>query len=389
MTPPSPRSSKSLPLPRWRPPAPRLSPLHLSDGIRAGEGRGDRHVLSRALCRFRWVPYGEVPDVQRRGYVRVQLLAWAPFDDSGYAVVDGRDGVMAFAWDRQAFEQRAAAAGLPGRGVRVLPETLLLPMLDDGVALRRCTEGVDAQVWRGGQLGASRWWAQPPDAAAWLNFQRSAGVPPSLQRDEVPTLAAEPEWRDTPWARALTLDAMIERSRLRTHALAALVLTLLLLPTLWLGHRLWAESQQLSVLAAEKAQLEARAQPILAARSEALAALATVDAWAAAVARPDALQLLQHLAGRLPADGSRIRNLEWDGPRLRLVLAVPPATPRIAYVRALEGGGWLRNVREETQEGAAGTVALAAEIRGTAPAEAAVAAAARAPAAAAAPVASR
>ncbi len=130
--------------------------------------------------------------------------------------------------------------------------------------------------------------------------------------------------------------------------------------------------------------LEARAQPILAARSEAVAALATVDAWAAAVARPDALQLLQHLAGRLPGDGSRIRNLEWEGPRLRLVLAVPAATPRIAYVRALEGGGWLRNVREETQEAAAGTVALAAEIRGPAPAGAAAAAAAPAPARAAA-----
>lgn len=356
--------------------------------MRAGEGRGQVQRIARALCRCRWVPYPNVPEAQRRGYVRVQLLAWAPFADSAYALVAGRDGVLAYAWDQQAFEQRALAAGLPARPATVLPETLLLPAPADGVALQRCSEGVEGQVWRAGQLVASRWWPQPPDVAAWLNFQRSAGVDAAGQRSELPDLPAEPAWLEAPWAPVLTLSAMLERDRLRLHALAAAVLTLLLLPTLWLGRQGYGVAQQVAALEAERDQLATRAQPLLSARSEALAALAALDALAATVAHPDALQLLQHLAERLPADGSRIRNLEWEGQRLRLVLGVPPATPRIAYVQALEAGGRLHNVREDTQETTAGTVALTAEIRAAGAAAAPPAQPAPAPAPAPAPGAS-
>src|SRR5690606_1405380 len=36
--------------------------------------------------------------------------------------------------------------------------------------------GVEARVWRNGRLQASRWWAQPPDPAAWQAFARGAGL---------------------------------------------------------------------------------------------------------------------------------------------------------------------------------------------------------------------
>ncbi len=336
--------------------------------MRAGEGRGELQCVARALCRFRWLPYDAVPPAERRAYLRLQLLAWSPFGDNGYAVAGGRDGAMAFAWDQRAFEQRAQAAGLPAQPARTLPETMLRPAHDDGLVLQACSTGVEGQFWRSRQLRSSRWWPEAPDAAAWMNFQRSAGVPADAQQPEPPALPpdAGAAWLDAPWAPVTSLNALIERARLRTHALAAVLLAALLLPTLWLLHANWAVAQQLEALQAEKAELTLQAQPVLTARSQAMAALAGLDALAAAVSHADALTLLAHVAALLPGDGSRIRKLEMDGGgrRLRLVLAVPAGTARIAYVRALEGGGWLQDVREDTQEAAPGTVALSAEIRG-------------------------
>lgn len=339
--------------------------------MRAGQGRGGVQRVARALCRFRWVAYDAVPSAERPAYVRLQLLAWSPFADSGYAIARARDGVMAFAWDQRAFEQRALAAALPAQPARTLPETLLLPAHENGAVLQACVLGVEGQFWRDGQLLASRWWPGMPDAAAWLNFQRSAGVPPQAQLAQPPQIDpdASPAWRDEPWLPVSTLSSMLERARLGWHLAAAALLTALLLPTLWLWHAHWSVSRDIQALDAEKARLTEQAQPVLTARSQAMAALAQLDTLSTAVSHPDTLSLLDHLAAQLPPDASRIRKLELDGRRLRLVLAVPAGSgPRIAYVGALEGGGWLENVREDAQETTPGMVALTADIRGTLPA---------------------
>lgn len=321
--------------------------------------------MARALCRFRWVPYDTVPPAERRAFVRLQLLAWAPFDDSGYALVNGVNGVMAFAWDQRAFEHRAQAAGVRAKPATTLPETLLLSPHEDGVVLRACSTGVEAQVWRSRQLIASRWWPESPDGAAWMNFQRSAGVSPAVQLPQPPEIreGSEPVWLDEPWAPVQSLTAMLERARLRTHLIAAVMLAALLLPTLWLLRANWALADEIDALEAEKAQLALQAQPVLTARAQALADIDKLDALLAVVSHPDALTLLGQVAALLPGDGSRIRKLEMDGGRLRLVLAVPAGTPRIAYVRALEGGGWLHDVREDAQDETPGLVALTAQIR--------------------------
>lgn len=367
--------------------------------MRAGEGRGELQCLARALCRFRWVPYDGVPPADRRAFVRLQLVAWSPFVESGYAVVSGAEGAMVFAWDQQAFAQRALAAGLPPQPGLILPETLLRPAHEEGVVLQACSTGVEGQVWRGRQLVASRWWPEAPDPSAWLNFQRSAGVAPGAQFEQPPPI--DPDGTqpllDAPWAPVQTLSAMEEHARLRQHAIAAVLLAAFLLPTLWLLHANWVFAQEVDALEAEKAQLAAQAQPVLTARSQALAAMAQVDTLVTVVAHPDALSVLGHVSIRLPGDGNRVRNLELDGRRLRLVLAVPATTPHIAYVRSLEGGGWLQDVREDTQDAAPGTVTLSAEIRGDHPPPAAASVAASgavasspspAPTAASAPVAS-
>lgn len=348
----------------------RHSPLHLPDGVRAGQGRDDVQRVARALCRFRWIGCDGVPLAERRAYVRLQLLAWSPFVDSGYALATAHDGVMAFAWDQRAFEQRALAAGLPVQAARTLPETLLLPAHENGVVLQACSLGVEGQFWREGQLVASRWWSEAPDAVAWLNFQRSAGVPPQAQVPQPPRIDSDapPAWLDEPWAPVVTLSSMLERARLHWHLVAAALLAALLLPTLWLLHAHWSVARDIEALAAEKALLTEQAQPALMARSQAMAALTQLDTLVTMVDHPDALSLLGHLAEQLSPDGKRIRKLELNGRRLRLVVTVPAGgASRIAYVRALEGGGWLDNVHEDTQDASPGAMALSAEIRGNAP----------------------
>jgi hypothetical protein len=355
--------------------------------VRAGEGSGETQCLARALCRFRWVPYDAVPPAERRAFVRLQLVTWAPFEASGYAVVTGRDGAMAFAWDQRAFEKRALGAGLPPQPDRTLPETLLLPAHDEGVVLQACSDGMEGQVWRSRQLVASRWWPEAPDVGAWLNFQRSAGVPPGAQVQQLPAVdvSGSPQLLDEPWAPVVTLQAMVERTRLRRHALAAALLAALLLPTLGLLHANWVLAQEIDALEVEKTKLAAEAQPVMTARTQALAAMAQLDTLITLVDRADALTLLSHVGAQLPGDGNRIRNLEMDGRRLRLVLAAPAGTPRIIYVRALEGGGWLQDVREDTQDATPGMVALAAEIRGSRPLAPATTSASAAPSPSAAP----
>lgn len=358
--------------------------MHLPEGVRAGNGDGRLQRIARALCHYRWLPYEAVPAAERKAFVRLQLKTWAPFESSAYAVASGLEGAMAFAWDQSAFEQRALAAGLPTRPAVALPETMLLPSYDHGVVLQACSSGVEGQVWRSGQLVASRWWPETPDVAAWLNFQRSVGVPPGAQLQQVPKLDASASHQalDGPWAPVVTLQAMEEHARLRQHALAALLLAGLVLPTLWLLHANWTLSQQNDALQAEETQLTAEVQPALTARSQALVAMTELDKLVALVGHPDALSLLGHLGALLTIDGSRIRSLELDGPRLRLVLAVPTGTPRITYVRALEGGGWLQNVREDGQDATPGSVALSAEIRGSRPVSGGAAIASTAPGAA-------
>lgn len=360
--------------------------LHLSSGVKMAGRRARAHVLARALCRFRYIPFGELPMRERAGHLEVQLAAWAPFAAPAFAIAMREEGAAVFAWDQAAFAQRCEAAGIGAGHVRVLPETLLHPPLDEGVALRRCIEGWEGQVWRGGMLRTSRWWAQAPDAESWLNFQRGAGLSPvelpPLPADEE---AAEPAWSGQPWAEAKSLAALKGEKGFKLMAALAAALLLFALPTAWLANELWHAGERVAALAAQKRQLEEAARPVLQAREESLQILANLEGLTKRVDHVGAVALLAHLSRRLPRDGSVVRELEWSGSKLRLALAAPAGTSRIAYVQALEGGGWLREVRElgSEQGGGEGLVVLSAEIAGLAPVAMAAPAQPASPAAAA------
>jgi hypothetical protein len=354
--------------PMYRPLTPANSHLHYAQGVRLAGRSGGTHVLARPLVHFRYIRFPELPRHDRLGHVRVQLLAWAPFQESEFALIMGECGAAVFAWDRADFVQRCEQAEIDDRPARMILESLLHPAHQEGISLRRCVHGFEGMVWHDGELVADRWWAQAPDAEAWLNFQRSAGVPPQAQEIELPGIAAEARWLAAPWAEPKMLSDLLGRNRLYEHAALAVALLVMLLPTLWLLKSLFVLDAHTAALDEEKLRLETAARPVLEARSGALDALTTLGAIVKRVDRPDPLVLLAHLSRQLPDDGTVLREFEWEGERVRLVLLPPPAASRIAYVEALEGGGWLRNVRESTSNRSGQGVVLVADLVGGPPA---------------------
>ncbi|MCG5500812.1 hypothetical protein [Ectothiorhodospira lacustris] len=349
--------------PWYRTWCPEQAHWHLPDGVRLAPRRGAPHVLSRALCRCRFFPCPQVPERERLSYVRVQLAVWAPFESADHALVMAPEGILVMAWDAREFADRCEAAGLSAREARIIPETLLGQPRQEGVSCQPCEIGMEGRVWRHGRVVGSRWWPQPPGPDEWLNFQRSVGLPAPLQHPDLPTGNA-PTRLGPPWAEARRLSHLLERPRLLLHAALALGLWCLILPTAWMTVQWLGVQQSVRELAGQAQHTEREARPLLRARDDALADLTSLEYLLAQVRHPAPLTLLAHLSRQLPDDGSRVLELEWERNRLRLVLEPAADTPRTTYVKALEKGGWLQNVREVSQDRGQGGFALVAEVAG-------------------------
>lgn len=329
-------------------------------------------VVARSRCRYRWVACDTVPAADRPALLRVQLQAWAPFEESAWALVETPEGYMVWAWDAAALAEAASRKGLAVpdalNGPSPLPETLLHARTEAGVLIVPLLEGCEGQWWKGGRLIASRWWPSWPELASWQNFQRSTGAEVLEPLPPEPSVTGA-QMLGTPWAWPQSPQAQAQSRRLRWHAGAAAVAALLLVPALWLAVEGWHAWEAGSQLRARAATLEATLRPTLALRSDISTGLAAVESMSSLMGRPAPLPLMAHLAGRWPGDGTVLRALEWDGSRLRLALSVPPNRPRVAVIQALEDGGWLRNVREEAAgEGESGWLVLVADVQPPTPA---------------------
>jgi len=249
------------------------------------------------------------------------------------------------------------------------PETLLQARpasIEPVLRLHACREGCEGQYWVNGELQASRWWPHWPDTAAWQNFQRGCSLPDALRQADVP---AHDTWQPAtgplqPWATPRSPQALREQRRLRWHGVAAGLSLLLALPTAWMLAQGWHDRTALTSLQAELATRRTDMEPVMRLRDDAQAAAAALQTLVALYDRGEPLALLAHLSERVEAaGGATLRELDWDAERLRIVLATPAAQPRIAYVQALEEGGWLSGVREDTQDTEAGSLALVAQWR--------------------------
>jgi hypothetical protein len=333
----------------------------------AGAPGQRRWVIARSLCRFRHFGLPAAAGAQRRAVLRNLLLAWAPFDDPAYSIVMRAGGAFAWAWDRPHSATLLDEAGAPADAV-LWPEALFVaPPAGDGLRLLRASEGVDAQLWRGGELQASRWWPEVPAGDEWLRWARSAVEAAGLDLSMIgPPQAQTLPWQG-PWAEGVGIDALLSSSsRLERVALASAIAALVGLSSAQL-HQAWAANEERHALQAERDRVAAAAAPVIAARDRALALAVEAAALSAQLVAPQPLEVMQHLAERLPARGATLKELDLEGTRLRIALEVAPELARAGIVKDLQAAGWFTKVSEVRDVSGRGWLGFEMQVQGLQP----------------------
>ena len=215
-----------------------------------------------------------------------------------------------------------------------VPESLLRPPCPEGVRLLRQLEGFEGQLWSGGVLRASRWWAQSPSPDAWTRFLRGCGLPAVL----APPVPEDAGWADRAWGsqgwRLPASPARLERTAWRG------VLAGLLLLAGWqlAAAATWAVAR--TRLDGTLASHRAQAAPLLEAREHAAQARASLDAYRqlAAEGMSDYV-LMADVAAGLPEDG-QLSAWQRDRERLQVQVRSAETDPR-RYVAAYQDSATL------------------------------------------------
>jgi len=361
---------------------PRLS----VQGAPAADGpplaKGARHwVLSRGLCRFRLFRQPATVGSSAKSALRLQLIAWSPFDQSSYFVVMQKDVAMVWAWDGPAAEAWLRAAQTPtpaptanptaaAATAQLWPEAVCRPRPQGEVC--RLVQGIDgweAQTWSAGVLNASRWWPTQPDVA---EFQRWAQTGPAAGPSSQPSLsvvadAAHQAWAKRPWAEGLGLQALQSTASPLERVVVGATLVGLVGLSAAQGRQLWDVSAQRQSTIDARERLQASLGSTLVARERALSLSGEAQELSAAMSAVQPLELLQHLSERLPSQGVLLRELELQGQRLRISLDLPADVPRAQVVKELQAAGWLTQVSEVRDSSERGGVSFEMLLSGNGP----------------------
>ena len=317
-------------------------------------------LVARSLLRVHVFSLAALPARERMPSLRAQAQAWQPFMDPHTTVALRAGWGLALAWQRAEVTQLLVDAGCDPARVTLVPEPLMVPPLSNGVRLLQGLDGYEAQRWVEGWLRVSRWWPELPSLSQWQEFERLSNALPDTIPTPEPPSAEAPRWQSAPWAVMSAADAP-------SGALAPLeqwVLVagggLLLAATAVVARQAWEADARRDAQARELQSLQLRAAPTLAARDKALQASAETRMLAAALGAPLPIEVLQHVAQRLPS-GVVLKELELVGRQLRLVVDLPPTVPRSTLVKDLQAGQWLQDVREG--KGTAITQGLSLDMR--------------------------
>jgi hypothetical protein len=155
-----------------------------------------RILLSRALCRFHYVPPSEA--LSTREAEDAALLyaeAHAPFAQSDWMVVRAGGGFGVWWWDSD-LVARLVGGLTPYRAGAFIPESLAHAPAEAWRQVRT-VDGYEAQYSEGGVLRASQWRRRPFDRLQWQAFTQSVSSPAEPAPDEpppprAPSLSREP-----------------------------------------------------------------------------------------------------------------------------------------------------------------------------------------------------
>lgn len=308
-------------------------------GVKAFQGpAGGRfgrteQVLARALLVYHRFDLARIEPARRPDALKLKLAAWRPFEASRYWVGWQRGIAQVWAWSDDQMPV-AAHDGAP------VPESALHPPLENGLRLVELVDGFEGQHWRDDCLQNSRWWNALPNAQQWTAFVRAAGQPPE---DQVPS-PVRLSWRQRPWARATGEGQVwLERHEMRLVLGAAILLALLFG---WRLAGLWQSRQALEEQRERVESLQAQAGPELAAREQALADQARIDAVLDLWPEVNPVVLMQAVVEALPRD-LQLERWQQQGGELELAVRSQTAPDAEQVLRALEPLPWLDDVFAE------------------------------------------
>ncbi len=132
-------------------------------------------VVGRELCLFTTIDASKAPRKQRREFAALAVRRAAPFPDPEFDAAWSPDGTAAvWYWSRS--RVNALAAAEHARRKRFVAEAIYIgEPRNESEELLQLGVGVEARVWKAGQLQASRWWHEVPLLDEWRAFLRGAG----------------------------------------------------------------------------------------------------------------------------------------------------------------------------------------------------------------------
>ncbi len=285
---------------------------------------GVEYVVPRAQCHYKRIDFSATPAKQRASASRLAAARLAPTPSARVHVA--WQGAIAQVWICPDPPPEMSAADTPW-----IPETLLRPRPDhDGGRLLALVSGFEGQVWQGGQLTASRWWAAAPGDADWGRFLRAAGL--AADAGGRPQ-GLEPEgFANEPWGDARTGIPGSPAALERVAWLATVGLLLLGFGWQLMGQASWriASLRLQSNLEAVRAE----ATPLMEARERAETAAQSMAQWLQLQQSESDFALMAEVVRPLPNDVVLV-GWQRDGERLQVGVTSTERDPR-QYITAFE-----------------------------------------------------
>lgn len=309
-------------------------------------------VLSRGLCRFSRFDLSRVPEGKRDPALQLLLTAWAPFEQLDCAWTwDSEGWATVWCWDTERLAAQLASEGLQSGRVKIIPESVLHPVREDGFRCVAALDGFEAQYWVSGALRVSRWWPVVPDASDWAMFVKDVGGEAASTGSQGLPAVEQVALQEIPWAKlrgSLDAGGLLAVRESLAYGLLALLIGI---PASWMAVDQWQLSQARGRVAADIGRLSEGSRAVLEARDRATAAAESLQALNDLQRFPVPLVHMVALARALPDDGSLfVKEWETADGKLRVLVrsrADPPAGADL--VRSLELTGLFSDVKIITQ----------------------------------------
>lgn len=188
-------------------------------------------LLSRALVTHKYIVFPEeVKGSKRFKLVTLQARTHSPYAQMRSYMHWTQKGVSVWMWDHKAVQRKIKRAELNEREFTFVPETVFVSPLENGTRLVECHEGVDGQIWKDGQIIASRWWPESPPASEWAIFLRGAGPEAQVFDQALPQLTPLENVKTESWAHTRPIAGGFSLETLYSNDALAVLALILLLP---------------------------------------------------------------------------------------------------------------------------------------------------------------